>query len=245
VIAVESHVASSVLRIRELPVGKGGVPHLNWRITGASIAARPSTRAAFHGPCIYAIAHRRALVYLGSYLGAGNVRGHPKKACFAGDIVNVRWWAHVGTLTGRSHRLSIGQVALRALAAIHVAEHSMVAALALGDGDELAAKKGCDCATERLLWAAQNWTRFSAPSSVDEVLSEFELASVRLTEVPAGQDAYSLAGAILKVEDALIAELDPPANDVRLRTGDGARRIASSDALNCIEVRLRAALASD
>lgn len=241
-ISIDVHLGSDVLSVEELPTGKAGVPHLNWRVKGAPLSVRRGTSVAFHGPCIYMVAHRGILVYIGSYLGAGNARGQPKKACFAGDVVNARWWAHIGTLTARSNRLSIGPASLRALRAGHGPEHPMVAALELGDSDRLAVKNGCDGATERLLWAAQNWASFAAPASANEVLSDFELTSVRLTCVPAGQDARSLACAVLGVEDALIAELDPPANGLRLRDGDGARRVASHEALACIERRLRTTL---
>ncbi len=51
------------------------------------------------GPGIYLLFYEGRLIYIGKFLGVRN-------APFSGDVTSQRWWAHIGTITMRGHRVS-------------------------------------------------------------------------------------------------------------------------------------------
>lgn len=212
-IVVHHFPANQILRVEVLPVGRANVPFLNWRISAKSEALRAAPLDAFAGAGVYGVCFDGQLIYIGSFLGSGGGKvDGVNAATFTGDIVKGRWWQHFGSITGRSHKLSVTPRTLKALADEFGADHPMIAALQLGMPG-LGTDAGCLGALERMRFAARHHDEFVCEQPEPaQLLSRFCYVYVRFDELPAEIDAHEFSRRVEDIEIRLIRTLHPEVN---------------------------------
>lgn len=202
--------ASDVLSIEELPTGRAGVCHLNWEVSPIAMTKRnPDDPKFYYGAGIYALCLDDNLIYIGSYLGSGDLG-----ASLNGDVVRDRWWTHIGSITGRGSRVHIAPATLEALRKTLEADHPMLKGLDdAKDISELHKDNGNLAPLRRLLFAAKVFNEsFEGRVNVDETLGRFKFVYVRFEDNPLGIDGFSLKRIIESVEKRLVSSLCPPCN---------------------------------
>jgi hypothetical protein len=193
--------AAQLLRVANcLP--KGDVSFLNWKINAIPVAPLED----FTGPGLYGICYDRKLVYIGKFR-------NPVK-----NIIQVRWWAHFGTVTLRGHKVAIKPKIKSFLLSQYgsVLHPELRAGLASMSTKE----SGCMTSLNRVLWANANWVRFSS-AMPDDLLEFFEYFYVR---VPHEHTAFAssidhLRAAVSKAEDEAKEQLRPIVNNETRWTG--------------------------
>lgn len=162
-------------------------------------------RESFGGSGIYAIFLDDLLVYLGQFVGPNdNIRG--------GDIRSIRWQAHLGTLTFRGKKLSIGK---RTADELLLDQSEPYASLARSSANELALirkDQGMVASPAKLAFAAERWGDFSGP--ITDTLARIRFVYVKM---PRLNDQFALSkermvGLISPVEKELIERYSPPLN---------------------------------
>lgn len=219
--------AADVLKVEVSSQGRAHVPFLKWKISPKGKRQRNADSGHFAGPGIYGVCFDDRLIYVGSFLGSGGTRvDRLKAATFAGDIVQGRWWQHFGSITGRSHKLSVASKTVIALEAEVGADHPMVDAFRRAEPD-LSNDAGCLGALNRLRFAAHHFNDFAGEHSTPEgVLSRFSYLYARFDSVPQGSSVYDLSQHIADVEDSLIKRIHPVVNTAG-RTAEGVPEFVS------------------
>jgi hypothetical protein len=201
--------ASDVLSIEELPTGRAGVSYLNWEVSPLPSSKRGLANEAFFGAGIYALCLDHDLIYIGSYLGSGNLG-----AAFNGDVVRDRWWTHIASITGRGSRVHFAPATTKFLRETLEPEHPILKGLNGAKGiSELHKDVGNLAPLRRVLFAAKAFKEiFDGNVNVDEILGRFNFIYVRFEDYPLGVDAFSLMRVIESVEKSLVSSLCPPCN---------------------------------
>lgn len=212
-IVVHRFLATQVLRIEVLPVGRANVPFLNWDVAAKAMADRDAARDAFSGAGLYGVCFDNQLIYIGSFLGSGGTKVDGLKgATFVGDVAIGRWWQHFGSITSRSHKLSVAPSSLDAMEQEFGPDHPMMTALR-GATPDLSLDAGCLGALNRLRFAARH---FDAFAGVDvqpaNVLSRFSYVYARIDGLPPGETPHELSKRIKRVEEGLIRQYHPEVN---------------------------------
>lgn len=193
--------ASAVLDAASNLPGRCGVALLN---TEFRPQPHTSDGSDYHGPGIYALlftpvgGEAERVVYIGSY-----------RPAFRGNIVDVRWNKHLGTVTARGYRVSVRPSVQQQLAAVlPTPQHPLVA---LTENVCLEADAGCVASLNRLRFALENWSMFD-PAHAPNLLAPFRWAYVRLRSKPPGLDLDSLPTCITDAEADLVDLLRPECN---------------------------------
>ncbi len=212
-IVVHHFPATQVLRVNVLTQGRAHVPFLNWQVSAQAAARRTGVSGAFSGAGLYGLCYQDRLIYIGSFLGSGGVKvDRVKAATFSGDVVKGRWWQHFGSITGRSHILSVAPKTLDLLQQEFGQNHPMVIALR-GATPALFQDAGCLGALNRLRFAARHFDEF-AGALVDpaRILSHFCYIYARYDVLAPSIDAHELSQRITAVEHSLIRQYHPEVN---------------------------------
>lgn len=219
--------AHDLLSITIAPTGKLGVHFLNWCISPKNPRNRNADERSFMGCGLYGVCFRGRLIYVGSYCGQ-KPKGH-KGAYFSGDVVKFRWWQHIGSMTGRTHKLHVSK---KVLFNLHKTfNHPMLASLAQA-GPEIHKDAGCLGAENRLLFSIMNWNRFSTVSA-DQALKQFTFIYAQIDEpnLIYQLSPIELKKRIEKAEHEAIEKLQPEANTARRHQKSDACKISSRNAL--------------
>ena len=213
-IVIHRFPAAQILKVEVLTEGRANVPFFNWRVAAKAIAHRNAQQGAFAGAGIYAICFDDQLIYIGSFLGSGGARVDGLKAAtLAGDLVRGRWWQHFGSITGRSHKLSVAPKTVDHLDAEFGLDHPMVVALRAAAPDHLCEDAGCLGARERLRFAARHMAEFSGEQvEPAHLLARFCYVYVRFDALPEHMDAHELSRWIKDTETRLVKSLHPEVN---------------------------------
>lgn len=233
-IVVYQFPASQILKIEVLTGGRANVPFLNWRVTANRLEHRNAPQEAFAGAGVYGVCFDDHLIYIGSFLGSGGVKVERLKAAtFVGDVAKGRWWQHFGSITGRSHSLSVAPSTLVQLDEEFGPDHPMVFAFRAATPN-LSKDAGCLGARERLRFAARHFAEF-AGEQVDpkNMLSRFSYVYARFDALPEGMDAYELSRRIEDTETRLIESLHPEVNTAGRTVGQVPVRV------HCRQVSVR------
>lgn len=209
-LSVNTVPAIDVLAIQELPAGRAGVWFLNWKIITLPLCERKKfDQTTFSGAGLYAISFDDKLIYIGSFLGSDK-----SGVNFLGDVVSTRWWAHIGAITSRGHRVNIARSSLKSLMVNLGVEHLMVKGFmdAL-DVEKLHKGDGDLSPLRRLQFAAQNSVDFfSSNTNPIQILSRFTFVYARFQSLPANSSPISLRMHIELAENALIQRYAPICN---------------------------------
>lgn len=181
------------------------------------------------GAGLYLIAHSGRVVYVGSFSGS-------KSALFGSNIVRHRWWAHVGTLTMRGHRVSVPHRTLR-----WAAEEASLSSELKKVLDGASSKDmGCVTSENRIRFANRHWTEFGS-ASASALLTRFTFGYARIVPDPAvAFDDLTVRARITRAERGAIEQLQPEANSGVCRD-DGRRGSEIQPALAQLEALLREA----
>lgn len=228
-IIVHQFPATQILKIEVLNRSRANVPFLNWRVAAKRIGHRNVPREAFTGAGIYGVCFDDHLIYIGSYLGSGGDKlGRLKAATLGGDVVKARWWQHFGSITGRSHNLSVAASTMVHLDEEFGQQHPMVVAFRAAT-PVLSKDAGCLGARERLVFAARHFSEFAIEHVEPmQVLSRFSYIYVHFDVLPEGMDAYDLSHRIEDTEARLIESLHPEVNTAGRVVGQLPIRVDSS-----------------
>lgn len=219
--------ATNLLTIQELPTGRAGVWFLNWRIKGKPINQRANSVAEdFAGAGLYAICFDDYLIYVGSFLG-----NKKNSANFSGDVVNSRWWTHVGAITSRGHRMHIAPSSLRELQASLGTNHPLIAGFQRAQPSEtLHRGNGNLGPLRRLTFAASHSHEFLAPDvNPEKVLSRFKFVYVRHSQLPLRMNGHDLKIHIEAAERRLIQKLAPFCNTTHVPNGIAAVKVYTNN----------------
>jgi len=219
--------AQEILRVEVVPHGRAGVWFLNWSI-GAKTpqpGGRSGMNDLFCGAGLYGICFDERLIYVGSYLGVG--RGG---AFLTGNVVEQRWWAHIGSMVARGNRVHIAPTSLRALQEDPGSQHRLVAGLLEAkDPQQLHTDQGDLATLRRLRFAVRNSDAFlDRGASPDEVLKRFTFTYARFLELPTGLSHKILADRIETAEKNLIVRLAPECNSKHVPKGKAAAEVPCS-----------------
>ena len=159
------------------------------------------------GAGLYAISFRGRLAYVGMYRGlAGDPAG--------GDVVAMRWAKHLGTLTLRGHRVSIGKRALDRLGGHCLAHAEPIACMLTCSQASPALHKdrGMNTSVNRAGFAARNWATFSQLNPNGD-LDEFAFTYVQLSMAALrARDPESVREAVRRAEADARTVLQPICN---------------------------------
>ncbi len=228
-IRVHHVAASDILHVRVEPHGHAGVPFLNWRVAPRAVEERAGSGGDYVGAGLYGVCIDGALAYVGSFLGSTPGVGRGRKlAGLAGDIVRARWWQHVGSITGRAHKLHVAPGTVLALESEFGGIHPMVQGLRAAS-PLLHRDAGCLGALGRLRWAA---THFAGIRQADpaRVLDRFSFVYARTAIMPAGASASSLAQAIRAAEKQVVGSHNLLINDAGADSVRAVSRLSVADA---------------
>jgi hypothetical protein len=239
-IATHQFAAADVLRITPQEAGRAGVAHLNWRV--GALPKRQRSAEAMVGAGLYGVCIDGSLGYVGSFLGSSPGGRGEVVAALAGDIALARWWQHVGSMTGRSHKLHVAARTLDSLTREFGAHHPMVAALLRAD-DVLFKDAGCLGALGRLRWAASRFDEL-ARAAPEQALARFSFVYARVARWPGLLTPKSLARIILDSESELVADLNPLINGAGQDASRPSARLDSETAVARIADALRHRLSS-
>lgn len=233
-IIVHQFPATQILKIEVLNGGRANVPFLNWRVAAKRLGHRNAWQEAFVGAGIYGVCFDDHLIYIGSFLGSGGVKiGRLKAATLIGDVAKGRWWQHFGSITGRSHNLSVAPSTLVNLGEEFGPDHPMVVAFRAATPN-LSKDAGCLGARERLCFAARHFAEFAGDQvESTQVLSRFSYVYVHFDALPEGMDAYELSRWIEDTETRLIESLHPEVNTAGRIVGQLPVRV------DCAQVSVR------
>ena len=207
--------ATDVLDVKADQAGRAGVWFLNWKIKAKAIQDRsdPSPEV-YAGAGLYGLCFNNELIYIGSFLG--NDKGG---ANFSGDVVALRWWTHIGSITARGHRVHIARRSLIGLQGIFGVNHVMVAGFqsATVNTQLLHKDQGNLAPKRRLAFAGQLSHVFHDPIADPlDVLSGFTFVYERIAAMPDGMNSKSLKSHIESAEKKLIQRLAPKCNSTHL-----------------------------
>jgi hypothetical protein len=222
--------ANDVLNIIQTPTGRAGVWFLNWKISAKPMSQRhDSISTQFAGAGLYGLCFDGRLIYIGSYLGEGNVTG----VNFTGDVVSSRWSTHIGAITARGSRLHIAPRSLIDLSLLLDEEHVLVDGFLGSQRQILHTDDGNLSPLRRLVFAAGLSQEFLAPDVIPEqVLSRFTFVYVRYDTLPEGTDRIGLKVHIEAAEKSLIRQLAPVCNSTHVPRG------AESINVSCVDVKV-------
>lgn len=220
-VVVHRFPAAQILRVAVLPAGRANVPFLNWHVAAKAVAYRNATRDQFSGAGLYGVCFDNQLIYVGSFLGSGGVKVDGVKAStFVGDVAKGRWWQHFGSITGRSHKLSVAPKTLNALEKEFGQDHAMVVAFRAAT-PALCRDAGCLGALNRLRFAARHFAEFTGGDvEPAHVLARFSLVYARVDRLPGGLTLYDVSTRVSGVERSLIRRYHPEVNTAG-RSADG------------------------
>lgn len=206
---VSDFAANEILDVSVLDTGRAGVNFLNWRIAPSLSTQRKRTAAEFSGAGLYALCFDNDLVYLGSYLGVKGSAGLE-----TGNIVGSRWWTHVGSITGRGHKVHVARQSVASLADEFGQDHPMVIGFTSAMTPDLLHKDaGCLAPLRRLRFAAERWDEFGRDGvQPDAILKRFTFIYARVSLASDRTDSAAIRTEIVNRERRLIEELAPPCN---------------------------------
>jgi hypothetical protein len=210
--------AADVMSIAVNPQPRAGVWFLNWEIRAKKGDERnfilPNVTS---GSGLYGLCFDGKLIYIGSYLGKQKSSMNP----FGGDVVEDRWWTHIGSITARGDHVHIAPRSLAGLRQQLGPNHAMTRGfLGTKDATMLNQDAGNLAPLRRLLFAATHQSVFFAPGvNPEQVLARFTFVYVRVSEMPTGMDAQSLSVHIETAEKCLIGSLSPCCNTQNLIAG--------------------------
>jgi hypothetical protein len=220
--------ACDILNISQMPTGRAGVWFLNWQISAKPMAQRQgSIPTEFAGAGLYGLCFDGRLIYIGSYLGEGNLPG----VHFSGDVVDSRWWTHVGAITARGSRLHIAPRSLINLSDLLDEGHALLSGFLASQRQILHTDDGNLSPLRRLVFAAELSHELLAPHVIPEhVLSRFTFVYVRYNDLPEGMNALDLKNHIEETEKSLIRQFAPVCNSRHVPPG------AQSVLVACVDV---------
>ncbi|MBI1252940.1 MAG: hypothetical protein GC196_01180 [Hyphomonas sp.] len=201
--------ASDVLTVTVLPAGRAGVGFLDWDIKGKRQVDRLASvpDASFQGPGLYALCFDDKLIYIGSYLGK-------KPSLFSGDVVQLRWWTHIGAITMRGSRVHVAPKSLKALQASNSPAGVLLSGLlGASDSDLLHEDEGNLSPLRRMRFADCHSNVFlDAAADAVEILGRFKFVYCRIDPKYETLDPRDLRRSILSAETALIVRYSPSCN---------------------------------
>ena len=211
---VNEFAANEILDISVSNAGRAGVSFLNWRIAPSPLTQRKETVTEFAGAGLYALCFDNELIYLGSYLGVKSSTG-----LNTGNVVGSRWWTHVGSITGRGHKVHVARQSVASLADEFGQDHPMVIGFTSASTPDLLHKDaGCLAPLRRLRFAADRWDEFGKDDGQPEaVLKRFTFIYARVNVPSDCMDSTATRTEIVNRERGLIEELAPPCNATYVR----------------------------
>ena len=212
--------ASEILQIESMPEGRAGVWFLNWKISEKSLNERRrfNPHASYAGPGLYGLCFNDNLIYIGSYLGSG-------------DVVSSRWWTHIGAITARGNSVHVARRSIRNLEKELGSQHPMVSAFKGTKLPDLLSKDMGNLAPfRRLKFAAQDNEIFlDKDISPEEVLQKFCFFYSNFLEIPSFIGSKNLAPEIRKSENFLINYYAPICNTTGVPKGKKPINVSSND----------------
>ncbi|WP_415062430.1 hypothetical protein [Bdellovibrio sp.] len=189
--------ASKIFSLRTRPATPGRPNFFNVEF---KIAENVTKHLDPRGSGIYAIFFDEMLIYVGSFLGQASDNG-------GGNIIKTRWDKHLGTISMRGHKVSIGPRAFEKLEKSRL-ESELLHSLSKYSSDSLALHRGCVSSVNRVSFAADNWATFE--SFNNSTLERFSFLYVRCMNLPVKSSEFKKR--ILEVEKGAIAWLKPRCN---------------------------------
>lgn len=207
-IRLEANVygAAEVIRAEESEPLLGG-------LSFADRSFRPSSRSAsFGGAGLYACYHKDQLFYIGKYLGK-------KKDWRAGNVIDLRWTKHIGTLTMRARSLGFSRKALREIEEHLASERDIPDPIKEGflsaERGVLQRETGCMTTFNRFRSAAALWAQ--RPDQLGPNLEDFRFLYVRQN---GDFSLESVRKIISEAESLVLSIIQPPANTLKYRNSD-------------------------
>lgn len=209
--------AADVMSIAVNPQPRAGVWFLNWEIRAKKVddldVPSPNVTA---GSGLYGLCFDSKLIYIGSYLGKHKSSDNP----FGGDVVEDRWWTHIGSITARGDHVHIATRSLADLRQQLGDNHVMTTGFIGANDATLHQNAGNLAPLRRLLFAAAHQSVFFAPGvNPEDVLARFTFVYVRVCAMPKGMDSQSLSVHIETAEKDLIGRLSPCCNTTHRSAG--------------------------
>jgi hypothetical protein len=196
-IEIKQHPADSVLSVELAKISTCGIPFLNVKIR----ARHNRSKEQLTGPGIYGLFYEGRLIYTGKYLGM-------RSAPFSGDVANQRWWAHIGTITMRGHRVSIRNATARQIASLKNLKAPLRALES--PPDRFFIDRGCVSTPNRIAFANLNWDYLGVVDA-NKLLDKFVFLYARFTKNPF-VDTQLLLSHLGCVERGLISRYKPCCN---------------------------------
>lgn len=205
--------ASELWTVEVRPEGRAGVWFLNWALRRTLPRLRSDDSHSLDAPGLYGLTYCDKVVYVGSFIGSGNDTTRA-----TGDIADVRWWTHIGSITSRGYRVHISRRSLAGLKQRLGENHFMVRGYLDSSQPELLHKDGGNLAPlRRLLFAAEHLPEiFKQNVKPSAFLDNFTFVYARATGVHLKVRATDLARQIKNVEIELIRRWSPACNHTRV-----------------------------
>jgi len=193
-----------------MPAGRAGVGFLDWDIKDKRHVDRRASvpDASFQGPGLYALCFDDRLIYIGSYLG---VRNH---GLFTGDVVQSRWWTHIGAITMRGARVHVARKSLKALQDGNAPAGVLLSGLLGASDNELLHKDNGNLSPLRRMRFADCHSNVFLDATADpaKILGRFKFVYCRIDPKNETLDPQALRKSILSAETALIERYLPSCN---------------------------------
>jgi hypothetical protein len=220
--------ASDVLTVTVLPAGRAGVGFLDWDIKGKHQVDRLASvpDASFQGPGLYALCFDDKLIYIGSYLGK------KKRGLFSGDVVQLRWWTHIGAITMRGSRVHVARKSLKALLGRNFPAGVLLSGLMGASDRDLLHKDNGNLSPLRRMRFAEFYSSIFLDAAADpvEILKRFQFVYCRIEPKCETLNPQDLKRGILSAETSLIERYSPSCNSRGLKLNRAAVEV------NCVDV---------